>query len=187
MTDSTFDIENPFEEGNHQPDNALPKQLREMYEKEKSRREALENDLKSLTQKFRHSELSKALTAKGIPEKAVKFFPSDVEVTEESVTQWVEEHGSLFGPQNAPQSPATPSPAPTTPSTTAGPQEQAQGRTEGVSQMAATLSQVGNVVGTGTPANGAKNYAERIFDPRFCDEVPESEFREWLRSEGANV
>lgn len=188
MSDSTYDNENPFEGEGTETNNPLPKHLRDMYEKEKARREALEKDVKALTTKVRHSELSKSFAAKGIPEMAADFFPPDVDVTEESVTNWVAKYGSMFGgAQSAPESPPTAQVAPTTPSTTPGPQDAPQGRTEGVQQMAATLNQVGNVVGTGTPANGAKGYSERIFDPRFCDEVPESDFREWLRSEGANV
>jgi hypothetical protein len=186
MTDEIFD-DNILEDEDPTQDNPLPKHLRKMYEQEKAKREAMERKVADLNKRVRTSELSKALSAKGLPEEAVDLFPPDVEITDESVDKWVTKYGPLFGSQKPSETPSGSKPTSDTQEVVNGSQNQSQGHTEGVSQMEKTLNQVSNVVGSGTPANGAKDYSQSIFNPNFTDEVPFDDFKDWLRSQGAKV
>lgn len=186
MTDEIFDADNPMDMGDTSG-NPLPKHLRDMYEKEKERRVALEKQVAGLNSQFRGSELKRVFIQKGIPEKAVALFPQDVDVDDESVNKWVEEYGSLFGAVKPVETPNGVTPTTDTQSTATAPQNASQGQAEGIAQMAQTLNQMNNVVSSGTPANGTHDYDKIIFNPDFNDIVPESDFREWLRSKGAKL
>ncbi len=183
MTDSIFDDDNIVEE----PDTTLPKHLRKMYEEEKAKRVEMEKTVKDLNKRVRSSELSKALTAKGLPEETADFFPPDVDVTDESVSKWVEKYGTLFGSQKPSEALKEGAPTSDTQTTVGSSENQSQGSTEGTEKLQETLNQVNNVVTSGTPANGAKDYSQMIYDPSFNDEVPFDDFKDWMRSQGAKI
>lgn len=160
-----FEWESPSEEA------PLPKQLREMYEKEKAKRVEQERQLADLQQRVRKSELSKVFATKGIPEKAVNLFPSDIEPTEEAVETWIGTYGDLFG-STKPEEKSEQQPAPKTEASTQAPQV-----------IPDAFARMSELAATGTPASGAKDYSQAIFNPSFCDEVPFDDFKAWLTSE----
>lgn len=51
----------------------------------------------TLSVKDRQRTLSDALTAKGLSEKAAKFYPADAELTPEAIDAWVSDNADIFG------------------------------------------------------------------------------------------
>lgn len=172
MADYEWDTE-PQDNTPSQPEG--PKGLREAYERQKHANKELQDQLKALSEKVRTSEVSSKLTSLGLPEKAVKLFPRDMDPTDEAVKTWVEEYGDLFGSSGTPKNPdPEPTPAPSKPPVD----------TEALSSA---LNQMNSVAQTATPAGPVTDLQAILNNPRAVDEVPYEQFLEVLRKNGANV
>lgn len=78
-------------------DNDLVKNLRKALKEANTKRAEAERVLAERAKTDRTRALADVLREKGVPEKAAKYFPADVEPTPEAVDKWIEEDGDLFG------------------------------------------------------------------------------------------
>lgn len=74
-----------------QAEGQAPKQLREAYEREKAKREQLDQELAELKAARRQSEVKDFVKEKGLPDKAVSL------IGDRDPKEWYEEFGDLFG------------------------------------------------------------------------------------------
>ena len=81
------------------------KQLRRVNKTLEKRLKELEVEATTLKNQTRQRTVKDVLTAKGINPKVAAFIPQDIEITEEAVTAWLDEHGDVFGvkTQEAPE------------------------------------------------------------------------------------
>lgn len=97
--DDEFDFEDDVEETpqRQQSGNDVVKKLRRAERaKDKQLKEALA-ELESLKQFKRESLVSRVLQEKGVNPGIAKFLPSDIDMSEESISSWLTENGELFG------------------------------------------------------------------------------------------
>ena len=78
-------------------DSDLVKNLRKALKDANTKRAEAERTLAERAKTDRTRALADVLKEKGLPEKAAKYFPADVEPTPEAVDKWLEEDGDLFG------------------------------------------------------------------------------------------
>lgn len=104
--DDDFDFD--FEEEPQRPaetNNDLVKKLRKAERaKDKMVRE-LQEQLNSLKSQQREAVVGNFLAENGLNPKVAKFIPSDIDPTADSLRQWVNEYGDVFGlqPTQAPE------------------------------------------------------------------------------------
>lgn len=110
------------------------------------------------------------LAAKGLPDKAAKLFPKDLEPTEDEVTKWVEEYGSLFAPPSEKTAEDIPTPTPDTPKAD-------------VEQLQA----IQQVTSGGVGGSSNEDFAAMLANPNLEREVPFEAFLEALKRQGAKV
>ena len=91
--DEYTDSEDEFEDGS-----SLVKKLRAKIDELQSRNKELESENKTFHSTIRKQSLSEILAQRGYSEKIAAFVPSDLEVSEESVDQWLAEYGDAFTP-----------------------------------------------------------------------------------------
>jgi hypothetical protein len=92
----------------------LVKDLRKQLAEKAKTEKALADELAALRKQSRDSSISGFLNDAGISPKVAKLIPSDVEPTQEAVSQWLEEYGDVFGVQKTEQEvtpPSEPDPA----------------------------------------------------------------------------
>jgi hypothetical protein len=77
------------------------KQLRKVNRTLEKRAKELEQELGSYRSQVRQSTVKNVLTAKGINPKVAAFIPQDIETSEESISQWLNEYGDVFGVNQA--------------------------------------------------------------------------------------
>lgn len=85
-------------------DDTLKKVRRAERAKEKRIKE-LESELTSLRNFQRESVVKSVLNEKGVNPKIAKFIPADIEVTNESISAWIDQNADIFGLQPVNQSP----------------------------------------------------------------------------------
>ena len=93
------DFEFDFEEEETQPrssDDVLKKVRRAERAKDKQLKE-LQAELESLRRFQREATISQVLSEKGVNPKVAKFIPSDIEMSSDSISNWLTENGELFG------------------------------------------------------------------------------------------
>ena len=73
------------------------KQLRKVNRTLEKRLKELEQEATSLKTQTRQRTVKDVLTQKGINPKVAAFIPQDLDVTEEAVTNWLNEYGDVFG------------------------------------------------------------------------------------------
>jgi predicted RNase H-like nuclease (RuvC/YqgF family) len=73
------------------------KQLRKVNRTLEKRLKELEEEATTLKTQTRQRTVKDVLTSKGINPKVATFIPQDIEMTEEAVTNWLNEHGDVFG------------------------------------------------------------------------------------------
>lgn len=106
--DEFDDFDNGDGQGQNEPNwvRELRKQNRELAKQNK----ALSEKLGGYEKQARTTSLADLLKAKGVNPKAAKYFPTDLDVSEENLAKWLEEDGDVFAPISAPtqenQSPA---------------------------------------------------------------------------------
>lgn len=152
-----------------------PKGLRDAYERQKAANKELQDQLKALSDKVRVSEVSSKLTSLGLPEKAVKLFPRDIEPTDDAVKTWVEEYGDLFGSSTPPK---TPEPA-SNPEPSKPPVD--------TQNIQSELTRMNSVAQGGAPAGPITDLQAILNNPRAVNEYTLEQFEEVLRKNGANV
>ncbi len=100
--DDDFD----FEDG---PQDVV-KQLRKVNRTLEKRLKELEQEATSLKTQTRQRTVKDVLTAKGINPKVAAFIPQDLDASEEAVTNWLNEHGDVFGLKSGEESESKPTP-----------------------------------------------------------------------------
>lgn len=75
----------------------LVKDLRKQIDKANREKDDLARQLGELSTRERQRTLTEALTAKGLPAKAAKFYPSDAALDDDAVNAWVADHADVFG------------------------------------------------------------------------------------------
>lgn len=104
MSDHDNDLDAIFGKDGEQPSgSALRKQLEELLLERKQLRE----ELAKVTESERARTVESLFAKHSVPELAKDFFPKDAELTDESVTAFVERYGALWGAQ-AQQATSTP-------------------------------------------------------------------------------
>jgi hypothetical protein len=79
--------------------------LRKADRAKSKRIKELEGELESLRNFQRQSVVSSVLNERGVNPKIATFIPSDVANDPESIGQWLDEHGEIFGVQQRVQQP----------------------------------------------------------------------------------
>lgn len=95
------DDELDFEDYSDEPqrgssEDVLKKVRRAERSKDKQLKEALA-ELDTLRKFQRESTISQVLNEKGVNPKVAKFIPGDIELSSDSISQWLNENGDLFG------------------------------------------------------------------------------------------
>lgn len=90
--------------------NDLVRQLRKQLKAEQKRLKELEAETLNLRTAQRQSVIKNVLAERGVNEKVAAFIPTDLEPTADALTQWLDQHGDVFGLQpTEPQQQANPS------------------------------------------------------------------------------
>ena len=100
---TNYDDDDFLDEDNEPQD--VVKQLRKVNRTLEKRLKELEVESTTLKNQTRQRTVKDVLTAKGINPKVAAFIPQDIEITEEAVSNWLTEHGDVFGvtTQEAPE------------------------------------------------------------------------------------
>ena len=98
--DDDFDLEDDVQQSNDGSD--LLKKLRKAKRADEKRIKELTEQLEGLTKVQRERVVKEVLSQKGVNEKAARLILKDLdEVNEQSVSNWLEDNGDLFGLQQA--------------------------------------------------------------------------------------
>ena len=82
----------------NESENDLQKKLRKKIKADEKRMKELEEKLETYVKKERESSIQEVLEKQGVNPKAARLILKDLdEVTPESVSNWLEENGDLFG------------------------------------------------------------------------------------------
>lgn len=79
----------------------LVKQLRKAAKQKDKELAELRSQFDSLSKAQRERAIKDALASRGVNTKIASFIPSDIDPTEESVSQWLEANADVFGIQKA--------------------------------------------------------------------------------------
>jgi hypothetical protein len=91
----------------NESENDLQKKLRKKIKADEKRMKELEEKLDGYVKKERESSVKELLEKQGVNPKAARLILKDLDdVTEESVTNWLEDNGDLFGYSPAEGAPA---------------------------------------------------------------------------------
>jgi hypothetical protein len=77
-------------------DDVLKKVRRAERAKDKQLKE-LQSELEALRKFQREATISQVLTEKGVNPKVAKFIPADIEMSSDSISNWLTDNGELFG------------------------------------------------------------------------------------------
>lgn len=88
-------------------DSDLVKTLRAALKSKANEAKQAADELATLRKEKRTSTLADVLKDKGVPTKAAKLLPADIEPTPEAVDAWLAEFGDLFGIEQKAQTNAT--------------------------------------------------------------------------------
>jgi len=94
--DDDLDFEDYSDEPQRGSDDVLKKVRRAERAKDKQLKEALA-ELESLRKFQRESTISQVLNEKGVNPKVAKFIPEDIELSADSISEWLNDNGDLFG------------------------------------------------------------------------------------------
>ena len=73
------------------------KKLRRAERSKDKRVKELEAELESLRKFQREATVSQVLAEKGVNPKVAKFIPADIEMSSDSISNWLTDNGELFG------------------------------------------------------------------------------------------
>jgi len=94
LDDDEFDLEE--ETQSRSSDDVLRKVRRAERAKDKQLKE-LQAELESLRRFQREATISQVLAEKGVNPKVAKFIPADIEMSSDSISNWLTDNGELFG------------------------------------------------------------------------------------------
>jgi dTDP-4-amino-4,6-dideoxygalactose transaminase len=94
---TNYDEDDDFDE-DFEPQDVV-KQLRKVNRTLEKRLKELETEATTLKSQTRQRTVKDVLTAKGVNPKVAAFIPQDIDITEEAVTNWLNEYGDVFGVQ----------------------------------------------------------------------------------------
>jgi hypothetical protein len=102
--DFDFDFEEEDQPARKSEGNDLVRQLRKQLKAEQKRLKELEAETSGLRSAQRQSVIKNVLAERGVNEKVAAFIPTDIEPTADALTQWLDQHGDVFGiAQSEPQ------------------------------------------------------------------------------------
>lgn len=147
---TNYDDDDFFDEDNEPQD--VVKQLRKVNRTLEKRLKELETEATTLKNQTRQRTVKDVLTAKGVNPKVAAFIPQDIEITEEAVTNWLNEYGDVFGVQNAADN---------------------KGESQSQANNPALLAQkrINDVVSTGTPPGVDEDVALKIANAKSAEEL----------------
>ncbi len=79
------------------------KQLRKANKAKEKQLKEIQEELATLRREKRERTISEVLTARGLNPAIAEFIPQDIDLTEESLSAWVEAKSSIFGAAPAQQ------------------------------------------------------------------------------------
>ena len=94
LDDDEFDFEEETQP--RSSDDVLKKVRRAERAKDKQVKE-LQAELESLRKFQREATISQVLSEKGVNPKVAKFIPADIEMSSDSISNWLKDNGELFG------------------------------------------------------------------------------------------
>ena len=94
LDDDEFDFEEETQP--RSSDDVLKKVRRAERAKDKQVKE-LQAELESLRKFQREATISQVLAEKGVNPKVAKFIPADIELSSDSINNWLSDNGELFG------------------------------------------------------------------------------------------
>jgi hypothetical protein len=94
LDDDEFDLEEETQP--RSSDDVLRKVRRAERAKDKQLKE-LQAELESLRRFQREATISQVLAEKGVNPKVAKFIPADIEMSSDSISNWLTDNGELFG------------------------------------------------------------------------------------------
>jgi hypothetical protein len=144
---TNYDEDDFFDEDNEPQD--VVKQLRKVNKTLERRLKELEVEATTLKNQTRQRTVKDVLTAKGINPKVAAFIPQDIEISEEAVSNWLNEYGDIFGVKQESQESESP---------TQNPSLQAQRR-------------INEVVSTGTPPGVDEDAMSKILNAKSASEL----------------
>jgi len=95
LDDDEFDLEEE-ETQSRSSDDVLKKVRRAERSKDKQLKE-LQAELEALRKFQREATISQVLAEKGVNPKVAKFIPADIEMSSDSISNWLTDNGELFG------------------------------------------------------------------------------------------
>ena len=84
-------------------DSDLVKRLRKQLKAEQRKNKELETSYGELTKAQKERILKDVLTSKGVNQKIAQFIPSDIEASEDAISNWLDANGEIFGYTPAPK------------------------------------------------------------------------------------
>lgn len=72
-------------------------QLRKANKQKDKQLKEIQSELAELRKEKRDRTIKETLTARGVNPKIASFIPQDIDLTEESLSKWLEENGEVFG------------------------------------------------------------------------------------------
>ena len=125
------------------------KQLRKVNRTLEKRLKELEDEATTLKTQTRQRTVKDVLTAKGINPKVAAFIPQDIDITEEAVTNWLNEYGDVFGVN----------------------QEATQGESQSQNPALQAQKRINEVVSTGTPPGVDEDAMAKILNASNAAEL----------------
>ena len=89
--------------GVFESDTDLVKKLRKALKAEQRKNKELETSYGELTKAQKERILKDVLASKGVNQKIAQFIPSDIEASEDAISNWLDANGEVFGYTPAPK------------------------------------------------------------------------------------
>ena len=144
---TNYDDDDFLDEDNEPQD--VVKQLRKVNRTLEKRMKELEAEANTLKSQTRQRTVKDVLTAKGINPKVAAFIPQDIEITEEAVSNWLNEHGDVFGVK----------------------QESKEGESQAQNPALQAQKRINEVVSTGTPPGVDEDSLSKILNAKSASEL----------------
>jgi len=144
---TNYDDDDFFDEDNEPQD--VVKQLRKVNRTLEKRLKELEVESTTLKNQTRQRTVKDVLTAKGVNPKVVAFIPQDIEITEEAVSNWLNEYGDVFGVN----------------------QDAKEGESQAQNPALQAQKRINEVVSTGTPPGVDEDSLSKILNAKSASEL----------------
>lgn len=144
---TNYDDDDFFDEDNEPQD--VVKQLRKVNRTLEKRLKEIEAEATTLKNQTRQRTVKDVLTAKGINPKVAAFIPQDIEISEEAVSNWLNEYGDVFGVK----------------------QESQEGESQAQNPALQAQKRINEVVSTGTPPGVDEDAMAKILNASSAAEL----------------